>query len=135
VRHMAPRRSGVVIFLGATPALGGAPFIAGASAGLAAIDGLTRCLATEWSPMGIRVVCVRPSGLTDTRRIHELWATMAKAAGVPKEALLQAAAEKTLLKRLPTVPEIAELIAFVASERASTLTGTIVNASCGEVLD
>jgi NAD(P)-dependent dehydrogenase (short-subunit alcohol dehydrogenase family) len=48
---------------------------------------------------------------------------------------LQAAAGKTLLKRTPTVPETAEIIAFLASNRASALTGTIVNASCGQVLD
>ncbi len=134
-RHMASHRSGVVVFLGATPARGVAPFIAGASAAHAAIEGLTRCLATEWSPMGIRVVCVRPAGMTDTRRIQQVFGAMAKAAGAPKEALLQAAAEKTLLKRMPTVPETAEVVAFLASDRASTLTGAIINASCGEVLD
>jgi len=134
-RHMARRRSGVVVFLGATPACGVAPFIAGASAAHAAIEGLTRCLATEWSPMGIRVVCVRPAGMTDTKRIQGVFGAMAKVAGAPKEALLQAAVEKTLLKRMPTVPETAELVAFLASDRASTVTGAILNASCGEVLD
>ncbi len=134
-RHMAQRRSGVVVFLGATPALGVAPFIAGASAAHAAIEGLTRCLATEWSPMGIRVVCVRPAGMTDTKRIQDVFGAMAKAAGAPKEALLQAAAEKALLRRMPTVPETAEIAAFLASDRASAITGAIINASCGEVLD
>lgn len=134
-RHMAAQRSGVVVFLGATPALGVAPLIAGASAAHAAIEGLTRSLATEWSPLGIRVVCIRPNGMTDTRRIQGVLSAMGKLVGMPPEAMIQGAAEKTLLKRMPTVPETSEVIAFLASDRASTMTGAIVNASCGEVLD
>lgn len=134
-RHMAQKRSGVVIFLGATPALGVAPLIAGASAAHAAIEGLTRSLATEWSPMGIRVVCIRPNGMTDTHRIQGVLGAMGRLMGAPQEAMLQAAAEKTLLKRMPTVPETSEVVAFLASDHAATLTGTILNASCGEVMD
>jgi len=58
---MTQQGSGVIVFIRATPANGIAPTIAGLSAALAAVEGLTRCLATEWSPAaaGVRVVCVR----------------------------------------------------------------------------
>jgi 3-oxoacyl-[acyl-carrier protein] reductase len=134
-RHMLEQRSGVVVMLGATPALGVAPFMAGASAAHAAIEGLTRCLATEWSPMGVRVVCFRSAGMADSRRIQGVLAAMAKIVGAPPEQFMQAAHEKPLLKRMSTVAEAAEMIAFLASDRASTLTGAIVNGSCGEVMD
>jgi hypothetical protein len=36
---------------------------------------------------------------------------------------------------MPVVADTAKIAAFVASDRANTLTGTIINSSCGEVLD
>lgn len=134
-RHMLRQRSGTVLFLGATPALGVAPFIAGAAAAHAAIEGLTRCLATEWSPMGIRVVCFRSAGMSDSHRIQGVLNAMAGIVGAPAEEFVRMAREKPLLRRMSTVAEAAEAIAFLASDRASTLTGAIVNGSCGEVMD
>ena len=134
-RHMVPRRSGVVIFLTATPARGVAPLMAGHSAGHAAVEGLIRCLATEWSPSGIRVVGIRSGGMPETPRIQEVLAGMAKVIGMPKDMLLQATKEKALLKRMVTVTETAQVAAFLASDSASSLTGAIINSSCGEVLD
>ena len=43
--------------------------------------------------------------------------------------------QATLLKRLPTVADTARLAAFLASDGARTLTGAIVNASSGSVID
>lgn len=135
VRYMEQRHSGVVIFLSATPARGVAPFIPGHSAAHGAIEGLTRSLATEWSPLGIRVVCIRPAGMLESRRIQHVFEGMGNVLGIPNDALLAAAKEKTLLKRMPTLAETAEVAAFLASDRASSITGAIINASNGEVLD
>ncbi len=134
-KHMLAKRSGAVIFLGATPATGLAPFVAGATAAHAAIEGLTRCLATEWSPSGVRVVCIRASGMQDTQRIRRVRGAIAKLVGAPEPAFAQGVIEKSLLKRTLTVEETAELVAFLASDVAAPLTGAILNASCGEVLD
>lgn len=41
----------------------------------------------------------------------------------------------TLLGRLPTLAEVANTAAFVASERASAMTGTVANLTCGSVVD
>ena len=60
---------------------------------------------------------------------------MGKVLRIPKDALLEAAKEKTLLKRMPSLAETAEVAAFLASDRASSITGAIINASSGEVLD
>ena len=132
---MLVRQSGVVILLSATPAKGVAPLLAGHSAGHAAIEGLTRSLATEWSPSGIRVVCVRSAGMPESPRIQEVFQAFARAVGATKEMFAQGAVERTLLKRMPTLSETAKTIAFLASDYASSLTGTIINASCGEILD
>lgn len=134
-RHMLARKSGVVIFMTATPARGVAPLIAGHSAGHAAIEGLTRSLATEWSPAGIRVAAVRSAGMPESPRIQEVSLAIAQTVGTTKETFLQGVAERTLLKRMPTLSETAKTVCFLASDYANNLTGAIINASCGEVLD
>ena len=134
-RHMLARRSGVIVFLTATPAKGVAPLLAGHAAGHAAIEGLIRALATEWSPSGVRVVGLRSAGMPESPRIQEVFHAFARASGVTVEMFAQGAAERTLLKRMPTLSDTAKTVCFLASDHASSLTGAIVNASCGEVVD
>lgn len=134
-RHMLARKSGVIIFMTATPAKGVAPLLAGHSAGHAAIEGLTRSLATEWSPAGIRVVAVRSAGMPESPRIQEVSQAIAQSVGTTKEMFFQGVVERTLLKRMPTLSETAKTICYLASDYANSLTGAIINASCGEVMD
>jgi enoyl-[acyl-carrier-protein] reductase (NADH) len=42
-------------------------------------------------------------------------------------------AEMTMLRRMPGVAQVAEVAAFLASDRASAMTGTITNVTCGMV--
>ena len=134
-RHMLPRRSGVVVLITATPAKGVAPLLAGHAAGHAAIEGLTRCLATEWGPSGIRVVAVRSAGMPESPRIQEVFQAFAHAMGTTKEMFAQGTLERTLLKRMPTLSDTAKAICYLASDYANSVTGAIINASCGEVMD
>jgi NAD(P)-dependent dehydrogenase (short-subunit alcohol dehydrogenase family) len=134
-KHMLKQGSGVVIFLTATPAKGVAPFMIGHSAGHAAIEGMIRSLATEWGPMGLRVVGIRSGGMPESRRIKEVLTAMSKIAGAPADDFIKAAQEKPLLKRMPKLTETANVVAFLASDYASSLTASITNSSCGEVID
>ena len=134
-RHMLPRRSGAVVFMTATPAKGVAPLLAGHAAAHAAIEGLTRSLATEWGSSGIRVVAVRSAGMPESPRIQEVFQAFAHAMGTTKEMFAQGTSERTLLKRMPTLADTARTICFLASDYANSLTGAIINASCGEVMD
>jgi len=134
-KYMMQQGKGSIVMMGATPSKGVASFLPGASTGHAAIDGLTRCLAAEFGAMGIRVNAVMSGGMQETPNIQEVLSGMAKIIGVPKEALMQQVKEKCVLKRGSTLVETAEVIAFIASDRASSITGAIINASCGEVLD
>ncbi|HYE86499.1 MAG TPA: SDR family oxidoreductase [Vicinamibacterales bacterium] len=134
-RHMLAARTGVVIFLGATPARGIVPQLAGPSTGHAAVEGMTRCLATEWGPHGIRVVAVRAGGMQETRNIGEVLGQFAALQGISVDAMRQMTNEKALLRRTPTLRETAAIATFLASDRASSITGAIINASCGEVVD
>jgi 3-oxoacyl-[acyl-carrier protein] reductase len=130
-RHMLLHNSGVIIFLTGTPSRGVAPNLAAAGTAFGAVEALTRCLATEWSPLGIRVVCIRSGGMYDTNTIQQAFKTM----GSSKEAIWDNMKQGYLLKRMPVVDDIAKLATFIASDRGKTFTGAILNASNGEVLD
>jgi NAD(P)-dependent dehydrogenase (short-subunit alcohol dehydrogenase family) len=102
----------------------------------AAIESLTRSLAGESGASGIRVICLRADGMPDTDTITEVFGLHAKGAGMSSHKDFQAAMEnRTLLKRLPRLSEIANVAAFLASDQASAMTGTVVSVSCGSVVD
>lgn len=56
--------------------------------------------------------------------------------GVRADALLaERARTAPLLKRLPTLQEVADTAAFVASDRGGAITGSIINLTCGSLVD
>lgn len=134
-RHMLPSHSGVIIFLTATPAKGVAPHVAAGGTAWGAVEALTRCLAAEWSPSGVRVVGIRSGGMYDTNTIEQTLEAMGRTVGLSKDAFWEYLKQTYLLRRMPVVDDTAKIAAFVASDRANSLTGAIINASCGQVLD
>ena len=108
--------------------------MSGVSAACGAIEAMTRSLAAELSPVGVRVVCVRPGAMFETRTIQETIRANAATAGVPEPAFKEAIRMGALMQRSVMVEETANIVAFVASDLASCLTGQVVDASCGMVL-
>jgi NAD(P)-dependent dehydrogenase (short-subunit alcohol dehydrogenase family) len=134
-RHMVRQQFGVLIFLSATPSRGVSPNTSAVGATYGAVESLTRCLATELGPSGVRVVCVRSMGMAETRTMQQTYELGALGMGIPKEKMQEIVTSRALLRRPPSIAETARLIAFLASDEASTVTGAIVNSSCGQVLD
>ncbi|MHA4807465.1 SDR family NAD(P)-dependent oxidoreductase [Flavitalea flava] len=135
-QHMISHKSGVILTLTATPAKAKAPLVGGMAPAWAAIEALTRTFATELGPQGIRVVCLRADGMPETETITEVFGLHAKGAGMPSHKEFQTLMESmTLLGRLPTLDEFAETAVFIASDRASAITGTVINLSCGSIVD
>lgn len=85
----------------------------------AAVIGLTRSLAMELAPSGIRVNCVAP-GCIDT--------DMTRALGPETRKMLE---DETPLGRLGTPEDIARAVAFFASKDASFITGQVLTADGG----
>jgi NAD(P)-dependent dehydrogenase (short-subunit alcohol dehydrogenase family) len=87
--------------------------------------GLTRSLALEYGPIGIRVNAVLP-GYTRTRLVEEWMARQPDPAETERRTLANHP-----LRRIATPAEIANLVAFVASDEASAITGASLSADCG----
>jgi NAD(P)-dependent dehydrogenase (short-subunit alcohol dehydrogenase family) len=134
-RRMTDQGSGVILTLTAVPGRSPAPRVGGAAAAWAAVEAFSRSLASEVGPAGIRVVCLRSHAIPETPLIAANNATAAPAAGVTPEQFQARLEQSTLLKRLPTLAEIAGTAAFIASDRAGAMTGTVVNLSAGSITD
>ena len=59
----------------------------------------------------------------------------ARSAGVSLQAFESRIAEKTMLKRMPQMAEIANAAVLAASDQASALTAAVLNVTCGEIAD
>ncbi|HLV97667.1 MAG TPA: SDR family oxidoreductase [Ktedonobacterales bacterium] len=134
-RHMQKRGSGVIMTLTATPARMLLPNQGNFGIACAAIERLCKQLACELGPQGIRVICLRSAGSPDAAGVAWAIRVLAKQAGVSPEAFEVSVAEKTLLKRLPKLAEVAEMAVLMASDRASAMTGAVANVTCGETVD
>ncbi|HSJ72996.1 MAG TPA: SDR family oxidoreductase [Miltoncostaeaceae bacterium] len=134
-RRMAAQGSGVILTLTATPARAAAPVVGGMGPAWAAVEALTRGLAAELGPHGVRVLCVRSHAMPETPLIGEVTDMIAEGAGVTPQELRSAMAAGTLLGRLPGPAEVAALAAFLASDRAASMTGTVANVSSGALVD
>ena len=138
-RHMIKQGSGVILTLSTPGArMTGQGFL-GNGVSSAAVEAFSRILAGELGPSGIRVVCLRPHAIPEAvaqSHAREAFKGMADRAGTTIEAMLNGAAQNTtLLKRLPTLAEVADFAAFAASDYAGAMTGAIINLSCGSLVD
>jgi NAD(P)-dependent dehydrogenase (short-subunit alcohol dehydrogenase family) len=131
-QRMADKGSGVILTLTATPArLASRPLEAWLRRGRP-WRALTRTLAAELGPQGVRVVCLRPDAIPETHTIEEVFGLHAKAMGIKREEVQAMMELPTLRRRLPTLSEVANTAAFIASERVSAMTGTVINLSGGK---
>lgn len=134
-RHMLQAGSGVILAITATPARNFMPNSGNFGVLGAAIERLCRQLAGELGPQGIRVVCLRSAGSTDAPVVDRVIRHLAQQAGVSRDTYEAQLAERTLLKRMPKLAEVAEMAVLVASDRASAMTGAVANVTCGETAD
>ena len=100
----------------------------------AAKEALTRDLSAELAPQGIRVVGLRPLAMPETSTLKEIFDVKAKAAGLTWEQFQGYLTASTHTQRAMALGEVANMAVFMASDKASGMTGTTVNLTMG-VLD
>jgi NAD(P)-dependent dehydrogenase (short-subunit alcohol dehydrogenase family) len=95
------------------------------AAAKAGLEGLTRSLALDYAPAGVRVNAVAP-GYTDTYLVQE-WLSLQDDPAATLESVLA----NIPLGRMATPREIGDVVAFLLSDRASAITGATIAVDCG----
>ena len=98
----------------------------------AAVTGLSKTLSNELATDRILVNCVAP-GYTATDRVVELAAATAQREGIAPEAVQKRLEEKIPMRRMGSPDEFGAAVAFLASARASYLTGITLQVDGGYV--
>lgn len=113
-RHMVPRKSGVILNISSMTALYGIPKVPAYSASKTAVAGLTRALAVEWAPFGLRVNAISPgfifSDMTD------------KALNSDPDRKRRVM-DRTPMGRMGQADEVAAAAVFLCSDAGSFVTG------------
>jgi NAD(P)-dependent dehydrogenase (short-subunit alcohol dehydrogenase family) len=114
--HLVRRGSGVIINVASIAGMiaGENPPMVGHAAANAGVIGMTRQMALEGAALGIRAVVISPGPVLTAASDRDLG---------DNQAMRDAITSKTLLKRFARPEEVVELAAFLASDRASYITG------------
>ncbi|GAA2559512.1 SDR family NAD(P)-dependent oxidoreductase [Pseudonocardia hydrocarbonoxydans] len=119
-RHMGKQGSGVILFFGGSDGIYKQPGMGSVQIGMDVVEGIRRQWACELGPLGVRVLTLLTGGIPETFP------------DAPEmEPAKQAIADATLLGRAATLEDVGRVAAFVASDRARSMTATQVNISCG----
>ena len=130
---MVAARGGVIVNMASESGLEGSAGQSVYAASKAAVYSLTRSWAKELGPRGVRVVGVAPAPLEPTGMTGAAYmAALAKARGTSPEAIDRGYASAIPLGRPGTLAEVANVVVFLASPRASYVTGTVINVSGGK---
>mgnify|MGYP004661410901 CR=1 FL=1 len=119
--YMVHRKKGSIVNVSSMWGICGASCEAAYSASKAAVIGLTKALAKELGPSGIRVNCVAP-GVIDTEMNARL-----------SSEDIEALKEETPLCRIGTADEAADAVVFLAGDSSSFITGQVLSPTGGMV--
>ena len=101
----------------------------------AGVEALSRALAAELGPSGVRVVCLRSMGSPESPGVQGVWEEHFGDDATSTHDVNAARAEATLLRRVPTLAEVGNVAALMASDMAGPLTANVINIACGEIAD
>jgi NAD(P)-dependent dehydrogenase (short-subunit alcohol dehydrogenase family) len=112
-----------IINISATQAFIPMPMQAHVCAAKAGVDMLTRCLAIEWGPQGVRINSIAPGAVDETEGMRRL---------APTPEIRRQIERGIPLQRFATKDEIADLALFLCSDAASFITGSVVVCDGGQ---
>jgi NAD(P)-dependent dehydrogenase (short-subunit alcohol dehydrogenase family) len=134
-RHMAERGSGVIMTITANTARMSIPNVGGTGVSFDAKESLCRQWASELGPMGIRVVWLQTTGLPEAIADIDLFPDYGTGKEMTRGELIAWLERRTMLNRLTSLADVGNAAAFYASDRASAMTATAANLTCGSVPD
>jgi NAD(P)-dependent dehydrogenase (short-subunit alcohol dehydrogenase family) len=132
-RRMIEQGSGVILHLNSASGAGATPGMGSTGPADAATEAFMRYLAAEVGPHGVRVCGIWTAGVAETLTREKLTAVGGE--GVPDpQMLVEMIAGMAALRRAPRLADVAEVAAFLASDRAAGMTGTMANVTSGLTL-
>ena len=115
-RHMLRKRYGRIINVGSLSSFVGLFEVAAYGASKSAVASLTKTLAIEWGPAGIRANCITPGPTDDTEGMRRL---------APTPEARRRVEQSVPLRRYGTKDELADLALFLCSDAAAYITGAV----------
>lgn len=126
IKKMAHRGSGVIVnIIGNGGKVASPTHLAGGAAN-AALMLATVGLANAYAGRGVRIVGLNP-GLTQTGRVSEGMKAVAASQGISEQEALRQATDSIPIGRWADPAEIASVVAFLCSAKASYVTGVVIN--------
>jgi NAD(P)-dependent dehydrogenase (short-subunit alcohol dehydrogenase family) len=132
-RLMVEQGSGVILHLNSASGAGAMPGMGSTGPADAATEALMRYMAAELGPHGVRVCGIWTAGVAETLTPGKLIEVGGEDAPTPRTAE-ELIAGMAALRRTPRLADVGEVAAFLASDRAAGITGTMTNVTCGLVL-
>ncbi|HEY3262456.1 MAG TPA: SDR family oxidoreductase [Pseudonocardiaceae bacterium] len=132
-RQMIRQGSGVILHLNSASGPAAMPGMGSTGPADAATEAFMRYLAAEVGQHGVRVCGIWTAGVADTLTRAKMAAVAGDNAPDP-QAAIEMISSMSALRRAPRLAEVAEVAAFLASDRASGITGTMTNVTSGLVL-
>ncbi|MBI4464954.1 MAG: SDR family oxidoreductase [Acidobacteria bacterium] len=129
---MQARRHGSIVMISSTGAIGAYPYGSPYAAAKAGLLGLTRALAAEGGPYGVRVNAICPGVIPDTGMHEKVGSEVERMSGQSPAERVAAAQNATLLRRLPTPQDVADVALFLASAQSALITGQTLYVDGGQ---
>ena len=131
-RRMITQRSGVILHLNSASGDASMPGMGSTGPADAAVESFMRYLAAEVGPSGVRVCGIWTAGVEETLAPDKL-AEVDPDAPDP-QTVIDMISGMAALRRTPQLADVAETAAFLASDRAAGITGSMTNVTAGLVL-
>jgi NAD(P)-dependent dehydrogenase (short-subunit alcohol dehydrogenase family) len=132
-RRMIEQGSGVILHLNSASAAGAFPGMGSTGPADAATEAFMRYLAAEIGPHGVRVCGIWTAGVAETLSDQKI-AEVGGEGGPTARSAAEMIAGMSVLRRTPRMSDIAEVAAFLASDLAAGMTGSMTNVTAGLVL-
>jgi NAD(P)-dependent dehydrogenase (short-subunit alcohol dehydrogenase family) len=132
-KHMVNQKTGVIMMITAIPSHIPIPYTTGFGPAWAAIEALSKTLAAELGPQGVRTIYLHSAGSPEAQ--ESIDNSFQHDALTEKRMKEWKFVHRSLLDKFPTLEQVGNMAAFMASDKAGVTTGTSANLTGGMVND